>query len=127
MDKGLLKRFFHLIPSVLLFWGCGGNGAFQKNNAIVFSCILCKGCVQDNMAYILANQLDSKYDVFLDTTCYAFQNGQLKNLIRPLKYNHMDAVEMEKRFGVFGNFTLFDSTGNRVDFKTDMHLRDYIR
>jgi len=127
MGKCLQKRFCYAVPCCLLFWGCGGNGALHKNNAIVFSCMVCTGCVHDNIAYILENQLDSEYDLFLDSTCHVFKNGKLKDLIRPLKYNHIDALEMEKLFGVFGNFILFDSTGNRIDFKTDMHLRDYVR
>lgn len=122
-----MKIYLYYIWLIVLLGGCSGDRSPDKKNSIVFSCMVCSGCVYDNITYILENQLYSKYDVFLDSTCPAFTDGKLKALVQQLKYTQMGALEIEEEFGVFGNFILLDSTGNRIDFKTDMHLRDYIR
>lgn len=104
----------------------GCSTSEQKEKAIIFSCMICKGCVVNNIKYILENQLDINYTIYIDSTCAAYHNESLQSLVKKLKYTHMSAAEMERYYGVFGNFILLDSIGGRTEFTTDMHLRDYI-
>lgn len=122
-----MKRFLYCATVIVLLSGCNNSPISDNKNSIIFSCMVCKGCVYDNITYILDNQLDLKYDISIDSTCQAFKEDKFKSLIRQLKYTHMSAIEIEEQFGVFGNFILLDSTSNRIDFMTDMHLRDYIQ
>jgi hypothetical protein len=48
-------------------------------------------------------------------------------VVRTIRFRHMESSQIENEFGRFGNFILFDSVGHKTEFMTDMHLRDFIR
>jgi len=122
-----MKKYISLVIATLLLIHCKNKTETNKmeTNKIVISCLFCKGCVQSNLKYIKEKRIDLKTEIILDSTCIGFK--EFKPILRDLKFKHLPSVEIEERYGVIGNFILIDSIGRRVDFKTDMHLEDYIK
>jgi hypothetical protein len=48
-------------------------------------------------------------------------------ILKFINFEQMPSHEIEKKFGRFGNFILIDSLGKKIEFMTDMNLRDYIK
>jgi len=108
---------------LLLFFCCSCTPAELPRDTLVFSCIKCTGCVVDALRYVDNRELDKSYDIVLDTSCYEEQ----MEVVRTIRFRHMESSQIENEFGRFGNFILFDSVGHKTEFMTDMHLRDFIR
>jgi hypothetical protein len=114
--------FYKLIIffAVLVVFGCSPTP--KKSNIIVFSCIKCSGCVENNLNYIIEKRIDLRYKIILDTSCYE----EKINILRGFSFTHMSYQTIESTYGQFGNFVLIDSAGKKTEFMTDMHLANYI-
>lgn len=96
----------------------------NSKNKIVFSCILCKGCVQNNLEFIIKNKLYERYEVILDTNC--LNNNNIENY-KQTKFKHLSFDEIKQKYGEFGNFILIDKDGKKTEFMTDMSISEYIK
>lgn len=118
-----MKYYYKILFFSLVSAYCKNPEQKPKTNTIVFSCIYCKGCVENNVRYIIEKQLDRKYTIIADTNCFK----QDPQILKGLHVFYMDKSKIKNEYGEFGNFILLDSTGNRTEFLTDMHLNQFIR
>ena len=117
MNINLFKTIFLL----LFFFSCSQKEG--NENIIAFSCLKCSGCVTNNLNYIKDKGLDKRFRIIVDTTCYESQ----MDILKFINYEQMPNAEIERKFGRFGNFILLNSQGKKIEFMTDMNLRDYIK
>lgn len=111
----------------LLITSCGKQKPTQiPTHAIVLSCMVCTSCVKTNLEFVLQHHIDEKYNVILDSVCYSYHYEALLPLIRQINFNQKPMIEIEKEYGTFSNFVLIDSIGQRIEFRNEMHLKDYI-
>lgn len=109
------------VLSIFLF-SCNKH---KEDPKIVFSCYVCKGCVEKNLKYIIENDIDDKIEIQLNKKC--MESIGFGNLINRIKYTQVDERDLEKEYGVFGNFLWIDKEGNKMEFETDMNLIDYLK
>lgn len=111
------KFFFIFSFFILTYSSCKSN----HKKVISFSCINCKGCVQKTFEQIKIKRLYENYSIVLDKDCFPNFDALYSFPVIHKKQN-----EIFNEFGRFGNFVLFNSKGERIEFKTDMDLIDFI-
>lgn len=107
---------------ILLFLFQSCKSINNPKNIIAFSCMKCSGCVSNNLNYIKEKNLDKRFRIIVDTTCYETQ----MSILNSIKFEQMSNTEIEKKFGRFGNFILIDSNGKKTEFLTDMNLNNFV-
>jgi len=114
-------KAINVVFLLLTVFSCNQKVSYE--NIIAFSCIKCSGCVTNNLNYIRDRGIYKRFRIIIDTSCYESE----MEILKFINFEQMPSHEIEKKFGRFGNFILIDSLGKKIEFMTDMNLRDYIK
>lgn len=95
----------------------------EPKNIIAFSCLKCSGCVENSLNYIREKNIDRRYKIILDSNCLKDNMA----ILNKIKFDQMSNDDIQEKFGRFGNFILIDSSGQKIEFMTDMSLSSYIK